>query len=438
MCVTFLFLILICFLFYRFNLYNGDSICKLNVSLDPSPPLNPLMRSELKPLVENLHIELASTLKIFLISIVLGLLILSILVKSLYSCRFISLNTCTNTFTSAPKRLSSAYRTLHLLLLIISFLIIFDFYFIILLPREFFKVQLLTKSRMKQACRIVKIFQCCLCNISLYAYKKIACMILVSLVYLNFYPCEVFALWYFLMRLILSPDIHPNPGPIHRGPQFQNNYFNFMSWNLNSITKDNFQRVSLIEAHNSLFNYDLISICETSLNDSVELPEPLLNEYTFVPANNPANKRHGGVGLFYKNSLPVVVRNDLSFDESIVVELKFGRKKYSLLFCIEVLLLITTLPIFKPFCQILEIYMPKSKQRILLQYFLPETLMLTPSFGGLIEHAGFRKLNSANLVCACATFSHTLFTKSDNVEIFAPKEINLFGTSLHISNQMID
>ena len=96
---------------------------------------------------------------------------------------------------------------------------------------------------------------------------------------------------------------------------------------MNSLAKNNFQRISLIEVHNSIFNYDLISICETSLNDSVELPESLLNEYTFVPANNPANKRHGGVGLFYKNSLPVVVRNDLSFDESIVVELKFGRKK---------------------------------------------------------------------------------------------------------------
>ena len=33
------------------------------------------------------------------------------------------------------------------------------------------------------------------------------------------------------------------------------------------------------------------------------------------------------VGLFFKTSLPVIVRNDLSFDESIVIELKFGRKK---------------------------------------------------------------------------------------------------------------
>ena len=100
-----------------------------------------------------------------------------------------------------------------------------------------------------------------------------------------------------------------------------------MSWNLNSIVKDNFHRVSLIEAHNSLLNYDLISICETCLNDSFELTETLLDEYTFVPVNNPANTRRGGVGLFFKNSFPVVIRNDLSFEESIVAELKFGRKK---------------------------------------------------------------------------------------------------------------
>ena len=99
-----------------------------------------------------------------------------------------------------------------------------------------------------------------------------------------------------------------------------------MSWNLNSLAKGNFQRIRLLQVHNTLFNYDLISICETSLNDSVELPETLINDYTFLSANNPANVRHGGVGLFFKNSLPAIVRNDLSFDESIVIKLKFGHK----------------------------------------------------------------------------------------------------------------
>ena len=98
-----------------------------------------------------------------------------------------------------------------------------------------------------------------------------------------------------------------------------------MTWNVNSLVKYNFQRLNLIEAHNSLFDFDLIFINEASLNDSVELPDTLLDNYTFVHANNTANTRHGGVGLFYKNSLPVTVRNDLSLDESIIVEL--GRKK---------------------------------------------------------------------------------------------------------------
>ena len=77
------------------------------------------------------------------------------------------------------------------------------------------------------------------------------------------------------------------------GPHFQNSFFNSMNWNLNSLVKANFERVQLIEAHNPIFNYDFISICETSLNDSVELSGTLLDEYIFVPANNPENTRHG-------------------------------------------------------------------------------------------------------------------------------------------------
>ena len=86
-----------------------------------------------------------------------------------------------------------------------------------------------------------------------------------------------------------------------------------------------------------------------------------------MPANNPANTRHGGVGLFYKSSLPVIVRNDLSFNESVVVELKFGRKK--VLFYIEVQHLIIILLIFKHSCPILKICMLKLKLKTLLQYF---------------------------------------------------------------------
>ena len=71
--------------------------------------------------------------------------------------------------------------------------------------------------------------------------------------------------WLPAILIILPIEVHLNTGP-----QFQNNFFNFMSRNVNLLVEENF----LIEADNSIFNYDLNSICETSLNDTVELPTP--------------------------------------------------------------------------------------------------------------------------------------------------------------------
>ena len=162
---------------------------------------------------------------------------------------------------------------------------------------------------------------------------------------------------------------------------------------LNSLAKDNFQRVQLIEAHNSIFDYDLISICETSLSDVVELPETLLDEYTFVPANNPANTRHVGVGLFYKNSLPVIVRNDLSFDESIVVELKFGRRKIFFTVLFRSPSSNHNSPEFKTFLTNFENLYSKIKAEIPFATFLQVISMHTLHFGGLMVMQILKALN---------------------------------------------
>ena len=117
------------------------------------------------------------------------------------------------------------------------------------------------------------------------------------------------------LLIILANDVHQNPGS-----PFCNSFLPFMSWN----AKDNFQRVRLIAEYNSIFNYERIAICETSLNDSIKLPDILLGVYNFVPSKNPTNTRHAEVGLVFKNSLPIMIRNDPSFDQSIVVGLIIG------------------------------------------------------------------------------------------------------------------
>ena len=83
----------------------------------------------------------------------------------------------------------------------------------------------------------------------------------------------------------------------------------------------------MLEANNTIFDYDIISLCETSLTNETVDKVPVIEGYTFLSANHPSNIARGGVGIFYKNSLPLIVRPDLSFDESLVVEVKLQRKK---------------------------------------------------------------------------------------------------------------
>ena len=124
---------------------------------------------------------------------------------------------------------------------------------------------------------------------------------------------------------MLSSDVHPNPGPVHSTNNFSSGFLSFCNWNLNTLSKDDFYRKDLLEAHNTVHKYDIISLCETSLDSTTVVPE--LNGYKFHSCNHPDGRASGGVGIFYKESLPLKIRLDLSFDECLVSELIFGHKR---------------------------------------------------------------------------------------------------------------
>ena len=124
----------------------------------------------------------------------------------------------------------------------------------------------------------------------------------------------------------LSNDVSENPGPpFTTASDGASPYFSFCNWNLNTLSKDDFSRVSLLDAHNSIHKYD--SLCETSLSKDEYVPENILQGYHYHACNHPSGEKKGGVGIFYKDTLPLKIRSDLSFDECIVAELRFGRKK---------------------------------------------------------------------------------------------------------------
>ena len=72
---------------------------------------------------------------------------------------------------------------------------------------------------------------------------------------------------------------------------------------LNSLTKDNFSRLNLLEAHNSLFNYDIISLCET----------------TKLPKDNSLNLLEAHNSLFnYDIILPLTEAHNSLFNYDII------------------------------------------------------------------------------------------------------------------------
>ena len=78
--------------------------------------------------------------------------------------------------------------------------------------------------------------------------------------------------------ILLSGDVETNPGP---------ETLDFCCWNLNSIAVHDFLRISLIEAYNSVYNYDFIGIVETHIDSTVNEDRLSLDGYTFHKANHP-------------------------------------------------------------------------------------------------------------------------------------------------------
>ena len=126
--------------------------------------------------------------------------------------------------------------------------------------------------------------------------------------------------WLVFATILLCGDVETNPGP---------ETLDFCCWNLNSIATHDFLRISLIEAYNSVCNYDLMGIVETHLDSTVDEDRLALDGYTFHKENHPQDVKRGGVGLYVKDSLPSKNRPDLvTFPECIVCEVQLNKKKY--------------------------------------------------------------------------------------------------------------
>ena len=130
--------------------------------------------------------------------------------------------------------------------------------------------------------------------------------------------------WTIYKHILLNVDIESNP---------DRETLTFCSWNLNSISVHKYIRVSLLEAYNSLYKYDLIGIFETHLDNTVDEGNFSLRGYKLTKSNHPGNLKTGAVGLYVKESFPAKTRADLvTIPECIVSEIQLDGKKYFFVF----------------------------------------------------------------------------------------------------------
>ena len=132
----------------------------------------------------------------------------------------------------------------------------------------------------------------------------------------------LFLLWVVYKKNVESGDIETNPSPI-------NGLFSFCTWNLNSTSARDFIRVSLLEAYNTVYSYDLIDIGEAHLDGDIDIDKLNLNGYYFINSNHPQNRKRGGVGLYIRESFPYRRRSDLEIlPECIISEFHINWRKH--------------------------------------------------------------------------------------------------------------
>ena len=122
-----------------------------------------------------------------------------------------------------------------------------------------------------------------------------------------------------LNLLLQYGDIETNPGP--RGKCSQ--YFSFCHWNLNSFPANNYVKVPLLQAFNTLHKFGLICLSETYLDSSISIEEKSL----IIDDYHLSDTKRGGVCMYHKEAISVQVLKVSQLPECLFCELSIQNKR---------------------------------------------------------------------------------------------------------------
>ena len=113
-----------------------------------------------------------------------------------------------------------------------------------------------------------------------------------------------YAVFAFLL-LLKHGDVEINLGPKKKETRF----FSCLHWNINSILAHN--KLTVLEAYNTINQYDILCISETYLDSSISNYDTTLSlpGYNLAGSDHPGNVKRGGVCLYYKEKLSLRMIN---------------------------------------------------------------------------------------------------------------------------------
>ena len=126
-----------------------------------------------------------------------------------------------------------------------------------------------------------------------------------------------------VLLLLKHKDVDINPGPKKR----ETRSFSCLHWNVNSILAHS--KLTLLEAYNTIHQYDILWISETYLDSSVSNDDTTLSlpGYNLAQSDHPGNVKKDGVCLYYKEKWSLRMINVSFLSQCVLCEATLQRQK---------------------------------------------------------------------------------------------------------------
>ena len=141
--------------------------------------------------------------------------------------------------------------------------------------------------------------------------------------FLKIADITTFFLFFIQNLLSCCGDIEENPGPKYSS-------LTFCHWNLNGLTAHDSTKISLLQAYINQRNYDIICLTETFLNSSILSDDNKIkiDGYIIIRSDHPSDSKKGGVCIYYKEHIPLILRDDINtLDNCLVTEIRSQNEK---------------------------------------------------------------------------------------------------------------